>query len=389
MRFKFIGIAVLLVALLLIPAGLAVQEQETIKIGFFAPLTGFAAADGASALAGAQIARDFINEAGGINGKIIELVYYDDACKADEASVIARKLIERDKVVVGVSGSYSTPTRAAAGIFQTAGVPLVAAYAVHPSIPATGDLIFRVGMDASIEGWAGATLVVRELGATGIAVLTIDNDFGVSLGEYFKERVEELGGTIVFEKRYPLGETEFRDVLGAIKEKNPDAIWASAYYAEAANIVSQARELGIRCWIIGQEGYDSPKFIELSVGTSAYGTLIVTDLNRDSDREIVQRFLEEYRERTGIEADMVGASAFDAVQVAAYGIEHGGTTAEGIRDAINALKDFDNVVTGPFYRFAERRVVKPITVQIIRNGAFHYFMEFTEPGIITPPPLAP
>ncbi len=385
MRFKGVKVVILLAALIIVSVG--VVAQDTIKIGLFVPLTGYAAADGASAFAGAQIAVDFINEAGGINGKLVELVYYDDAGKADEASSIARKLIERDQVVIGVSGSYSTPTRAAAGIFQSAGVPMVAAYAVHPSIPATGDLIFRVGMDASIEGWAGAALVVRELGAKEIAVLTIDNDFGVSLGDFFKEKARELGGEIVFEKKYPLGETEFRDVLGAIKEKDPDVLWASGYYAEAANIVSQAEELGIRCWIIGQEGYDSPKFIELSSGTSAYGTLIVTDLNRDSDRDIVQKFLVEYRNRTGVDADMVGASTFDAVQVAAYGIEQGGTEAAGIRDVISSLTNFEKAVTGPFYRFVQGRVVKPLTVQIIRNGAFHFFMEFTEEDIITPPPL--
>ncbi|MEA3355808.1 MAG: ABC transporter substrate-binding protein [Candidatus Bipolaricaulota bacterium] len=384
MRLKVASITVLLVALLLIPAGLA--AQDTIKIGFFAPLTGFAAADGASALAGAQTAVDFINDAGGINGKPVELVYYDDGCKADEASSIARKLIERDKVVVGVSGSYSTPTRAAAGIFQAAGVPLISSYAVHPSITKAGDLVFRVGMDASTEGWAGAELVVKQLGAKEIAVLTIDNDFGVSLGEYFKERAEKFGGTIVFEKRYPLGESEFRDVLGSIKDEDPEILWASGYYAEAANIVSQAKELDIRCWIVGQEGYDSPKFVELSTDTSAYGTLIVTDLNRDSDREIVQSFLAEYCNRTGLDADMVGASAFDAVQVAAYGIENGGVTAEEIRDAINGIENFENAVTGPFYGFSERRVIKPITVQIIRNGEFHFFMEFTDPDIITPAP---
>jgi len=394
MKLKAIGAILLLVSLLLFSLSLAAQEQGTIKIGFFAPLTGFAAADGTSALHGAQIAVDFINAAGGIGGKQIKLVYYDDAAKADQASTIARKLIEQDKVVIGISGSYSTSTRAAAGIFQSSGVPMISAYAVHPSIVATGNLIFRVGMGADKEGIAGAVLAAEVLGAQRIAMLTMDNDFGTSLSNYFKRKIQELnrlrraaGMTpikIVFEKKFSLGETEFHGVLDTIKTMKPDLIWATAYYEEAANIVSQARELGIQVPIIGQEGYDSPKFIELG-GKAVNGTVIVTDLNRDSNREIVKKFLTEYQKRTGIPADMVGASAFDAIELAAYAIEQGGTSAAGIAKAINGLKDFDQVVTGPFESFKDRAAIRPIEVQIVQDGAFHHFMTFTDPAVIAPP----
>ncbi len=359
---------------------------ETVKIGFFAPLTGFAAADGHSALAGAQIAVDFINAAGGVNGKMIELVYYDDAARADQASAIARKLIEQDKVVIAVSGSYSTPTRAAAKIFQEAGVPMISAYAIHPSIIETGHLIFRVGMGAPVEGVAGAYLAVKELGAKKIAILTMDNDFGVSLSEYFKDTALKLGAEIVFEKKFPLGEKEFRAILAQVRVKKPDLIWATGYYAEAANIVSQARELGITATILGQEGYDSPKFIELA-GEAAEGVIIVTDLNRDSEREIVQKFLAEYEERTGHPADMVAASAFDAIKVAAYAIAQAGTDAEAIAAAIDNIRHMYDVVTGPFFAFLGREAIRPVEVQIVKEGAFRFFHTFTEPEIIIPPGL--
>jgi len=360
--------------------------EDTIKIGLFVPLTGFAAADGHSALVGAQIAVDFVNSAGGINGVPLELVYYDDACRADQASAIARKLIEQDKVVIAISGSYSTPTRAAATIFQQAGVPLISAYAIHPSIIETGNFIFRVGMGAPVEGIAGAYLAVEKLGAKRIALLTIDNDFGISLTKYFKNTVLQLGAEIVFEKRYPLGESEFREVLSSIRAKNPDLIWAPGYYAEAANIVSQARELGIEATIVGQEGYDSPKFIELA-GEAAEGVIIVTDLNRDSDRPVVQQFLQEFQTRAGIPADMVGASAFDAVKVAAHALAQAGTDPDAIAAAINGIRHMEDVVTGPFYAFLGREAIRPVEVQIVKGGEFHFFHTYTDPMIIIPPAL--
>ena len=90
-----------------------------IKIGFHAPQSGPAAADGKSSTIGAEIARDWINEKGGVLGQKIELVIYDDQNKPDQAVPIANKLIGQDKVVATVSGSYSAPTRAAAAVFQT------------------------------------------------------------------------------------------------------------------------------------------------------------------------------------------------------------------------------------------------------------------------------
>jgi len=183
-----------------------------------------------------------------------------------------------------------------------------------------------------------------------------------------------------------LGEREFRAMLAQVRLKNPDLIWATGYYGEAAAIASQARELGIEATILGQEGYDSPKFIELA-GEAAEGVIIVTDLNRDSDREIVQKFLAEYEKRAGHPADMVAASAFDAVKVAAHAIAVAGTDAEAIAKAINDIRHMYDVVTGPFYAFLGREAIRPVEVQIVREGAFRFFHTFTEPEIIIPPEL--
>ena len=113
-------------------------QAETIKIGFHAPSTGFAAADGKSAVMGAELAVSQINAKGGVNGKNLELIIYDDQASPKNSVPIANKLIGRDKVKIAISGSYSGATRAAAGVFQAAKIPYIAAYAVHPSITRAG-----------------------------------------------------------------------------------------------------------------------------------------------------------------------------------------------------------------------------------------------------------
>jgi branched-chain amino acid transport system substrate-binding protein len=349
--------------------------QQAIKVGFIAPLTGPAAADGFSALQSALLAVDYINAHGGINGVPLELVYYDDALSPDQAAALTRKLIEGDKVVAVVSGSYSSTSRAAAAVCQELKVPFVAAYAVHPSIVQVGEYAFRVGMAAQIQGRIGGYFAVRELGAKRIAFLIMNNDFGISLAQAFKDAATSLGATLVYEKRYPVGETEFRDYLTAIKAADPDLLYAPGYYNEAANITRQFRELGLRCWLMGDEGYDSPKYLELA-GPAANGVFITTDLDRDSRRPITQFFLKAYEERTGIPADMVGASAFDAVMIVAHVLRQAGTDPKAFIVYLAELKNFEDAATGPILMFQERTAVRPMQIQIVLNGKFRHFYEY-------------
>ena len=118
-------------------------SADTIKIGINVPLTGFAAADGQSALHGAELAVTQVNDAGGINGDMIELVVYDDQASPKESAPLAVKMITKDEVVAGISGSYSGATRAAATIFAESKVPYISAYAIHPDITRAGDYVFR------------------------------------------------------------------------------------------------------------------------------------------------------------------------------------------------------------------------------------------------------
>ena len=108
--------------------GVAVPVSAgSIKIGFNVPLTGFAAADGKSALIGAELAVEQVNAAGGINGDSLELVVYDDQASPKESAPLAAKLITKDQVVAGISGSYSGATRAAATIYQENSTPYISA----------------------------------------------------------------------------------------------------------------------------------------------------------------------------------------------------------------------------------------------------------------------
>ena len=377
-------------AIFLFTFAVQAAAQDTIKIGFFAPITGPAAADGASAKNAVELGVKEVNDAGGIRGKKIELIVYDDRLNPQEAVAIANKLIEKDKVIGVVSGAYSGPTRVTAPIFQKAGMPMVAGYAVHPDVTwdakakTPNDYIFRNGFLGEIEGAAAAEFAVKNLKAKRISLIFMDNDFGRAISYGFAERAEKLGATILTKQMYKFpGEKDFRPFLTRIKEGNPDLIFAAGYYNEAASIVRQAKELGIKSQLMGEEGFDSPKFLEIA-GPAAEGVTIATNLDRDDPRPVVQNFLKNYRQAYGEDADMVGASSYDAFMILVNAIKEAGTDPKSIQKALFATKDY-NGLTGKISRFVQGEVVKAVQIQVVKEGKFHRLGVVDSPEVITPP----
>lgn len=374
-------LAVAAIALFVVTPALA---QETIKIGFFAPITGPVAADGASAKQSVELAVKDINAAGGIKGKKIELIVYDDRLNPQEAVAIANKLIEKDQVVGVVSGSYSGPTRVTAPIFAKAGVPMVAGYAVHPDVTKAGESNFRNGFLGEVEGGAAGEYAVKVLKSKNPAVINMDNDFGREISAGFIKRAEKLGAKVVVQQvyKYP-GEKDFRPFLTRIKDAKPDLIFAAGYYDVAALIVRQAKELGIAVPILAEEGFDSPKFIELA-GKDAEGVIIATNLDRDDPRPVVQNYLKNYKAAYGIDPDMVGASSYDAFMILVNAIERAGTDQKAVIKALLETKDY-NGLTGKLSRFYKGEVVKPVQFQVVKDGKFRRHGVVDNPEVITPP----
>jgi branched-chain amino acid transport system substrate-binding protein len=381
-RTSWIGVALLVAAVAL--AG-PVGAQETIKIGFFAPITGPVAADGASAKQSVELALKEVNAAGGIMGKKVELVVYDDRLNPQEAVAIANKLIEKDQVVGVVSGSYSGPTRVTASIYAKAGVPMVAGYAVHPDVTKGSNSNFRNGFLGEVEGGAAGEYAVKVLKSKKPAILNMDNDFGREISAGFAKRAEKLGAKVLLQQvyKYP-GEKDFRPFLTRIKEANPDLIFAAGYYDVAALMTLQAKELGIKIPILAEEGFDSPKFIELAKGT-AEGIIIATNLDRDDPRPVVQNYLKNYKAAYKIDPDMVGASSFDAFMILVNAVGRAGTTNRAdVIKALNETKDY-NGLTGKISKFVKGEVVKPVQFQIVKNGKFRRHGVVDNPEVITPP----
>lgn len=356
-----------------------------LKVGFNVPLTGFAAADGKSALDGARLAIEQANARGGVAGQKLELVVYDDQATAKEAVPVATKLVEKDRVVAAVSGSYSGSTRAAASIFQRAQVPYVVAYAIHPDITLTGDYMFRVSAMGEVQGRGGAKLV-QNLGKKRATLITVKNDFGQALAAGFKDAAPKLGLSIVSEYEYAMPDRQFGPLVSKVKADKPEVIYASGYFFNAGPLVSQLRAAGVTVPIIGQEGYDSDKFIEIA-GPASEGTLVTTSLDRDSDSPATKAFLADYRKATGAGADMVAASAYTAVSVLVEGLNKTrGQGGEALKQAL-AQGQYDTPI-GKLSFNDLHEVRKDIQVQVVRDKAFKRHSVISDASLLAPPSKA-
>jgi branched-chain amino acid transport system substrate-binding protein len=368
-------------ALALITAGAAAAE-EGYKIGFNAPLTGFAAADGNSARIGAELAVEQVNAAGGVGGKMLELVVIDDQADPKQAVPGAIKLIEADGVVMGISGSYSGATRASAGVYQAAGRPYISAFAVHPDITRAGDFVFRTSFVGEVQGRAGAKLVGEDLGAKRVVLITLNNDFGKSLVAGFKEKAADFGIEVVGEYEYGIKDRQFGPIVASVKADDPDAIYATGYFFTAGPLVRQLRGAGIQAFIIGQEGYDSEKFIEIA-GDAAEGVIITTSLDRDSSSPETKDFIAAFEKKAGFKADMVAASAHTAVKVAAAALAVAGSDPEALRDAIAGISLVASTGTISFNGLGE--VKKDVQVQTVKDGAWHHYSVISDEALLAPP----
>ena len=356
---------------------------DSIRIGFNAPLTGFAAADGNSALVGAQLAVEQVNAAGGIDGNDIELVVYDDQASPKEAAPLAVKMTAQDEVTAGISGSYSGSTRAAATIFQENGVPYISAYAVHPDITRAGDHVFRTSFMGEVQGRAGAKLIGEMMGLKRVALITLNNDFGKSLATGFKERAADFGIEITGESEYSIKDREFGPIVSKVKADNPDAIYASGYFFTAGPLVRQIRAAGIAAPVIGQEGYDSQKFIEIA-GPDAEGVIITTSLDRDSSNPITQAFIKGFEDKAGYATDMVAASAHTAVLVMAEALKKAGAgDRAALRDAI--AESSVDASTGHISFNALGEVKKDVQIQVVKDGAWRHYAVISDPVLLAPP----
>jgi branched-chain amino acid transport system substrate-binding protein len=349
------------------------SDDQVIKVGEYASLTGKEAAFGQSSHKGTALAIDDLNARGGVLGKQIKLISEDNESKAGESATVAEKLISGDKVVALLGEVASGRSLEVAPICQQNHIPMISPSSTNPKVTQVGDYIFRVCFTDEFQGKLIANFALNTLKAKRIALMKdVALPYSVGLRDYFVKAYEAAGGTIVTEKNYSSGDKDFNAQLTAIKADNPDAVFIPGYYTEAGLIVAQARQLGITVPFFGGDGWEAPELIQLG-GDAMTGTYFSTHYSAENQSPEVQNFVKEFRAKyNGETPDAMAALGYDSAMVLADAIKRAGTTAEPqLRDAIAATRDFDGV-TGKTTINASRDATKPAVIITVKDGKFKY-----------------
>jgi len=326
------------------PAGGAPAAQpqgETIKIGWFGALSGDQAVWGTAERNGVQLMIEKINAAGGILGRQVEFINYDDKGDQLEAVNVVKRLIKEDKVVAVIGSNSSGRNIAVAPIGEEAHVPIIATYATNPkvTVPEEGQLnqyTFRVCFTDPYQGAVMANFAYSDLKARKAAVLyEISSDYSVGVRDYFKQAWAKLGGELVADEAFKTGDVEFRAQLTKIKETNPEVIVMPFLYKEVALATKQARDLGITATFIGGDGWPSSELLNMA-GPAVEGSYLVD--HTDVNMEQVQEWRKDYKARFGKDFEVNAIMAHDAVLVLKAAIEKAGSAdPEKIKAALENL----------------------------------------------------
>ena len=364
-------------ALLIIPLACTPDAEQkdasTIPIGFFGDLTGTTFNFGQSAYNGTMMAADEINQAGGINGRKLDVVFQDDKGSPEIAAQNANKLIQQYKVAAIIGAGQSGNSLAAAPNAQSARVPLIAPSATNPAVTLVGDYIFRACYIDAFQGEVMARFAANTLKAKKAAIMVDYNSpYSRGLTEFFELSFAKLGGTIVAKQSYSQNDADFRGQLSAIKSAEPDVIYLPGYYGDVAIIAKQARQLGIVQPLLGADGWDAPELWELA-RDAVNGSYISNHYSADDPSENIQKFVTNYRQRyQNLTPDAHAALAYDAMRFLADAMQRAGST-EGpkLRDALAATKNFAGV-TGIISMDANRNAVKPAVVLKLQDRTYIY-----------------
>lgn len=345
------GLMAFLVSMLLVlPLAMAcpvqVDQEEPpvvgpIRVGVGAPFTGANAVFGELVFRGAELKAEEVNAAGGIDGRMIELVKFDSVGDPKEAVVAAHLAVGDPTIPVVVGFVFSGSTFSAQPILRDAGLVNISPTNTHKEIGLKSEYTFRVVFRDDFQAAFLARYIDEVLGIRSVAVMYELTDYAIGLLEAFVPAAEARGIEVVATEAYVTGTKDFLPSLTKIKGLEPEAIFLAAYFGEAALITKQAREmLGMDQLLFGADGIMIPDFVEIA-GQSAEGVIASMPFVADKGlaTPITLDFLVAFEERFDLEADWFAAKTYDAL----------GVVVRALR-AVGPDVDFDGLAMRPLIR---------------------------------------
>jgi len=243
------------------------QAQQPLKIGFGMSLTGPLAGNGKAALISMEIWKDDVNAKGGILGRKVEFVYYDDQTNPSTVPSIYNKLLDVDKVDLVVSGYGTNVIAPAMPIMMQRNMVFMSLFGLNVNSKFSYDRYFQImpaGPEPAIDWSVGFFDVATSLNPKPqtVALVGADAEYPSLALEGARANVKRLGLKVVYDKSYPPNTVDFSPIVRAIQATNPDIVFLASYPPDSAGMVRAVNEVGLKTRIFGG-GLVGPQFASL------------------------------------------------------------------------------------------------------------------------------
>ncbi len=346
-----------LVVMLAILMPVKASAGDTIKIGAVVSVTGPASFLGEPERNTLVMLQDQINDSGGILGKKLEIIIYDDETEVNKAVLAADRLIRRDRVQAGIGGTTSGNTLAIISNFTRAEIPLVSMAAAERIVDPVNPWIFKTPQS---DRHAVTRILdhAKDQGYKRIAIITVSDGFGQAGREVLRELVPEMGLTMVSDEIYGPRDTDMTSQLTRIRNQNPDAIICWGTNPGPAVIARNRQQLRLDIPLYMSHGVASRRFIELAGNASEglllpLGRLSVAEQIPDDhpQKQLLLDYIADYESRFNTPVSSFGGYAWDAMMLIKEAIEMGESAEpQDIRDNLEKIQGF--VGTGGIFNMS-------------------------------------
>lgn len=312
---------------------------DEIVIGGLAPLTGSVAQYGVAVDNAVKMAVDDINAKGGLLGKRIKYISYDEKGDPTEATNAYTRLVDQDKIVALIGDVTSAPCEAVAQQAARDKLPMITPSGTSEAITTYGENVFRACFIDPYQGQLMASYASKKLNAKTAAILFDNGDpYSSGIADAFEAAAKALGMTITNKEGYASKSTDFNSQLTKIKAGNPDVLLLPVYYNDVVLIAKQAKDQGLTATLLGADGWDGVAAqLDAASADVVKNAYFCSQYSASSSDPALQNFLKTYKEKYNEEPNMFAVLGYDAMQIMAAAIEKAGTTDSAA--VIKALRE--------------------------------------------------
>jgi branched-chain amino acid transport system substrate-binding protein len=346
-------------------------SAEKIKVASIFEKTGSGSTGNEATIEGIRFAVQELNRQGGLQGKQIELLEFDNKSSTIYSKLVAQRAVKAGVITV-FGANWSSNSLAMAPVLQKAKIPMISPFSTNPDVTLVGDFIFRICFTDSFQGLVAAKFAFQDLNAQTAAILINANSrYSEGFAKFFKQSFKKQSGKILLEASYLEDTDDFSLYLKKIKLLQPDIVFLPGHTTDAGKIIRQSREQGMSITFLGGDAWGDTMYSH--TGSSLHGNYYSAHWHHNNQNIESLQFVKKYQDNFGgMISDAGPALTYDAVFLFADAVRRAKSLKPTkIKNALTATKNYKGI-TGNITFNDNGDPIKPAVILKFDKGTSIY-----------------